>query len=48
MELEWKICGRKSRCDMWRKWKINGVEMEWFFLTNQVQTNFDGMEWKLN
>ena len=31
MELEWKICGRKSRWDMVRKWKGNGREMEWIF-----------------
>ena len=31
--------------EMERKW--NGNRME-FFLTNQVETNFDGMEWKWN
>ena len=45
MELEWKSCGRKSRWDMVRKWKGNGMEN---FMTNQVETNFDGMDWKWN
>ena len=43
MELEWKICGRKSSWDMVRKGKGNGME---FFSTNQVETNIDGMELK--
>ena len=31
--------------EMERKWNGNGMEN---FMTNQVETNFDGMEWKWN
>ena len=31
--------------EMERKWNGNGME---YFMTNQVETNFDGMEWKWN
>ena len=43
MELEWKIFANKNRWAMWWKWKGNGMEI---FLTKQVETNFDIMEWK--
>ena len=46
--LEWKWNGirmeklwEKKQVGYGRKWKGNGME---FFLTNQVETNFDGMK----
>ena len=31
--------------EMERKWNGNGME---YFMTNQVETNIDGVEWKWN
>ena len=45
MELEWKISGRKSRWDMLRKWKGNG--MEWKIL-RQIKWKQILMEWNGN